>query len=373
MRLICKTILLWAACALIARADKTIVLVNGDRLSGEVIKVESGTLFLRSKLLGEIKVAVTSVKSGLEKPTAGATAAAAVTAPATVAGNASAPAPDAAKPAGAPDRPADVAQSGDRPGGDEKPGAGAAKSTSAPAVAKSAEKKAEPFDFRVALHIPDKLTGDVKVSAYRREREYLEDLIYLQPRFKWKDDTHSFEWNFYYRYRRNNNTTGDVWQKKDDRMTAEQKYRYNFDKTVFAQSRTYWEKDRVKEIDPRIIQSLGLGLYVLRSKTLSLDFSPGIGYEYADYSDEEDASITPTFEQNLEWTINSHFSFEQSFSWTGMQDEYQYDFTSELEAKVSKNFSVVFEYTMEYDQQVEDNEVTDSRDARTTGSVRVKF
>ena len=35
---------------------------------------------------------------------------------------------------------------------------------------------------------------------------------------------------------------------REDRMTAEQKYRYNFDKWVFSQSRTFWEKDRIKKI-----------------------------------------------------------------------------------------------------------------------------
>ncbi|MFC1468156.1 DUF481 domain-containing protein [Verrucomicrobiota bacterium] len=329
MKMWLKIILIWMACSVVVGAEEVVELVNGDRISGEVIKVESGTVYLRSELLGEIQLPASAVKSCL----------AALKTP-----------PFAPAMEGTEDSVLVV-------------------------VLPAEEPKEEPhkFDLRKALHVPENVKGDIKISAYRREREFLEDYIDIAPTLTWDNDTHSWEWRLHYRYRRDNNTEDGQWVERDDRMTAEQKYRYNFDKTIFAQSRTYWENDRVKNIEPRFIQSGGLGLYVLNNDTLQLDFAPGVGYEYVDNTGTVESKLMPTFDQNFKWVINSHFSYKERFSWLGLEDEYQYDFVNELEAKLNDHFAVVLEHRLDYDQQVVDDGVTDSRDERTTASLRLSF
>lgn len=316
---------LWVAAG---SAAETVELVNGDRISGEVIKVEPDTVVFRSKLFGEIKLPRESIQSDL------------------AALNAGPPAPL-----------------------DEK-----GEPVVAPAPAAVGEKPVP--SLRELLHIPDALTGKIKASAYRRRQGHLEDYVEIAPSFTWTDPhkVHSLKWAFNYRYRRDNDSDEGAWEIEDDRFTAEQKYRYNLDTSMFAQSRTYWEKDRVDLVDPRLIQSVSLGVYVLNGDSLKLDFAPGVGYEYLKDDGEVSEEFAPTFEQSFTWKINSRFEYEESFSFVGDDSEYQYDFTNELEAKLNGSLSIVLRHSLEYDKEVDDDGTEEnSRDERTTASVQLSF
>lgn len=343
MKIIFKTILLWLVCSVSVCAEQALELVNGDRISGEIIKVESGTVFFHSALLGDLQLPKDSIKTKLDTHT-----------PAAPALSPMVNAPQAPSPQNAPPEVAVV--------GVPIP----------PKVEPKPEEKAE-FDLRKALHIPKNLKGQIKLSAYHRKDTYSEDYYNLSPSLSWKKDKHAFNWNFSHRYRRNDKLGDGIWTKQDDRITAEQKYRYNLDKSIFSQSRTYWEKDLVDEIDPRFIQSAGLGLYVLNSKTLKLDFSPGVGYEYVENTGEVTQSITPTFEQTFEWVISSRFSFKQNFTFVGDDVEYQYDLINELAAKLNGSLSLVLKHSVEFELEVSDGVEDESRDVRTTASVQLSF
>ncbi len=312
-----------------ASAGVVLELVNGDRVSGEIIKVESGTVFVRTALMDDVQVSRDAVKSGLE---------------------AEMPAPP------------------------EKAKKAAPAAVPAEKQKKAETKHAEP-SLRQLLHLPDSVTGKIRASAYRRRRSYLEDYIEIAPSVSWKDKkkVHSFDWALRYRYRRDNNSDNNAWEKTDDEFTAEQKYRYSFDKTTFAQSRTYWKQDRVDNIEPRFIQSLGLGLYLLNSDLFKLDFSPGIGYEYVNNDNEVTESATPTFEETFQWVINSRFSYEQKFTYVGDGREFQYDLTNELEARLNGSLSVVLKHSLEYEQEREAGEEDISRDERMGAAVQLRF
>jgi putative salt-induced outer membrane protein YdiY len=327
--------------AVAAEAAGTVLeLVNGDRVSGEIMKIESGIVFVRTALMSEVQIPRASVRSGLETP---------------VAANPSTTAQEVVPPAQAKQ-------------------AAPEKKTEAKPEKKIEEKHADP-SLRDVLHIPKSLTGKIRASAYRRRRDYLEDYIEIAPSLSWTDKKkiHSLKWALRYRYRRDNNSTGEKWEKEDDEFTAEQKYRYNFDKTTFTQSRTYWQQDRVDDIEPRFIQSLSLGLYLLNNDLLKLDLAPGIGYEYLNNDNVVTETATPTFEQTFRWAINSRFSFEQNFTYVGDDREFQYDFTNELEAKLNGSLSVVLKHSLEYEQEQDDGETDKSRDERMAAAVQLSF
>lgn len=341
MKLLWRISLIWLLIFVRSYAADMIELVNGDRITGEIIKEEGGTVFFRSDLLGDLTFPRASIRT---VPAAGTATAPPVAPPAAVVPPV-ASAPKKSRPAGG-----------------------------TPSVpVEKLEKKKPAHSFRETLHIPDALTGKIRLNAYHRNDDYLQEYLDISPSLSLVKGKHSFNWAFNYRYKRDDNTRDGSWDKDDDRLTAEQKYRYKLNKRFFSQSRTYWERDLVDEIDPRIIQSFGLGVYVLNNDAFKLDVSVGAGYEYLDISDEVTQEITPAFEQSFRWVINSRFSFKETFSFDGDDTEFQYDFINELEAKLNGSLSIVLKHSVEYDKELTDGVVDESKDVRTAAQVQLKF
>jgi putative salt-induced outer membrane protein YdiY len=322
-----KVFFIWLACALVGHAETVLELVNGDRISGEVVRVESGEVLLRSALLGEIKLSRDSIATGLDEWP---------------------PAPG-------------------------KTNGGLAVCAD-PVHGQTAHKPDSDPSLRELLHIPTTLKGKIKASAYRRRQDHLEDYLELAPSFGWADmnKIHSLTWTLNYRYKRDN--SDGEWEVEDNRFTAEQKYRYTLDKFIFAQSRTFWEQDSVDDVEPRLVQSAGIGLYVLNDDKLKFDVSPGVGYEYLDDGDAVTQSLVPTFEQSFAWKINPRFEYEQKFSFVGDDSEFQYTLSHELEAKLNGSFSFMLKHSLENEKEEDAYGVADySRDERTTASIQLSF
>ncbi len=404
MKLLNKFVFMWIASVVAVSADQVFVMKNGDRISGDFIKEDSGKIFVKSTLFGELSIPIDQVVSptnllanAVKKPEVLVDSETSkivenVTTNAVVATveKPIEPTPKieptevvAEKPAEAPKakamNPPDVLIPQDR----NLYGIFSATKYAAKNVANKIssvnpfakrDPKKEPFDLRKKFNIPDSLSGDFRLSMYQREWSgNKETSVTIQPGLRWKRDNHSFDWNGFYKHREDNNTWNDEWIKRDEIMTLEQKYRYAFNKTLFMQSRTFWEKDRVKHIDPRIIQSTGFGAYLINKSNVRLDFTPSLAYEYIDNSSTEETEIKPSFEQNFYWNINSIFTFREKLVWVGIGDEYQYDLTNEVNMKLNKNLSLVWTYQMDFDQYIDNKKEVEDIDTRTTVSIRMFF
>ena len=234
-----------------ACANQVFTLENGDRISGEFVKELDGKIVVRSNLFGEISLPKSSIKSGIP-PQKNET-------PKNIAPKSETKIE--AKPAVAK---TEVKKPEAKPVA-EKPEV--AKVEVAKADTKVDEpKKKKPFDLREALHIPKGLTGNFRVRLYQRSwSDNEEESVLFQPHLSYKTGKHAFDWTYYYYYRKHNDTWNEEWIKSDDKMWFEQKYRYNFNKVFFSQSRTFLETDQINEIDPRRFSRL-VSVFILSIK-----------------------------------------------------------------------------------------------------------
>lgn len=233
-------------------------------------------------------------------------------------------------------------------------------------LAKASEPEPESVPLvREKLNLPEQLSGSVNFMAWRRDRDRREEGLYNKINLGWDGEKHKFNWEALYSYKRDGDT------KDDDLMRLSQIYRYPFTQRWFLQSLTAAEVDRVKNIDLKVTETVGLGVFLVKKPDLTLDVVPGLGYEYIEREDSSRQTLSPSFEENLNWKINHIFALNQKLSYIGDKSTYRVLFLSGLESKLTEALSVVLDYSWEYDNSVSDG--TDKEDRKVQASVKYSF
>jgi putative salt-induced outer membrane protein YdiY len=289
-----------------AEADSVLVLSNGDRLKGTVIREENGTVHFSSDVLGKMTLQKNQVKEIID-PSAKAK-----------------PAPPKSAPP---------------------------KAAAAPAV-----KKAQALPKK-----PKRWSGNAGVALHTRHAEYERragsnlrrherdtDYLRLTGKVKWDKERHHLEWNASYVYSMLN-------EKKDtDLYNWSQRYRCDLTDDWFGQSETSYEHNYLRILSKEIQQFTGIGWRPVKEPLLTLDLVPGVNYYYRDQTGEQTEGVTPGFRQNLTSKISKDLTLFQGFSYTGYDERYYYKFNAGLNNRLVKNLSLRVEYQYEVDANVKE-------------------
>ncbi len=295
-----------AGVATAAPALETVVLANGDRLSGRVLKEENGVLHFRSEILGLLLI--DAAKATIERSTEAEIdlQLAATNAP-------EAGAPVSSEKAETPKPPA-----------------------AAHAVAKDAAAKVKsPWTRRLEFGLTS--------QSGRRDR--LD--VSTRANFDYRKDATEVRVQGRYLY-------GEA----DDRRTtdsflASARARRELSKRTFAQAETRYESDGIKRIDHDLTQSLGFGRNLIDRENLRLAFGAGGAARYRDPRiDDSDWNYLVDAFQDLSYAFNSRLKVTQDLSVQLApfnENEYLVKLNAALSSKITNTLSMSMRYEFEYD------------------------
>ncbi|MGF1483988.1 MAG: YdiY family protein [Opitutales bacterium] len=319
-------------------------LTNGDRISGELRRLDADRVLIVSPVFGEAVVNVAQVANPEVLP-----AIPVQTAP-EMGSDASAnlPAEDG------------VSISADA--------AADTTTTAAPAAEATAEDK--PWYSIFSYKSPEKWDGEFAFGASRETGNTEETDIDVAVKISWeKSDKDSFLWKADYDYgRENQERTTDEWH-------VSMQYRRSLSERWFLQSLTSNDTDDIQEIRWNIRQNLGLGYHAVKRERLTIDVIPGLGVEYIDQPGEDGFFLNVSFLENLTWIIvPDRLTLEQFFEFyidPTDTDIWELEFDVSLTTDLTEQWALRLGFNYERDNSV--GAGVDEEDTETTASIIWKF
>ena len=281
-----------------ADAASVLVLSNGDRLKGTLVREESGTVYFKSDILGEITLKKDQVKEIVLA---------------------------------------------------ENPATVVAKNTPNPQPQKTAPKKKKYWSGNVGLSVNSQHAESESRSGNaikRRTRD--SDYLRMSGKVQWDKEKHHLEWNGSYVYGESNGS------KNNDLYNLSQRYRYDWSDRWFGQSETSYEHNYAKVLDQEIEQFGGIGWRPVKSDKLTIDLVPGLSYYSRDQAEERTTGVTPQFQQSLKSKVNQSLTLFQGFTYSGYSDLYHYKLNAGFDNRLVKNLSLRMEYRYEVDTLADD-------------------
>ncbi len=300
----------------LAFAD-TLVLPNGESISGTVIKEEGGVVEFKTTYLGTVKAKTAEVKVVRDiEPIIGD-----VAAPIPVT-------PDAATPKKTP-----TTQDSDN-------------AKNAATVANT--KKTIPIWKRWKK--PDNWSGKATVGISEKRGEKNTSDINLASELEIKEKKTNKKWAAFYNY---GEQDGD---KNTDDYGASFRYRYDLTERSFIQAMTTYSHDGIKEIKHKATQSIGYGYALIKNDTMVLNIVPGVAAQYLE-EEGEDTGVTFMLNpyQDFTWFISERFKFTESLDpFVGVSDTNNYNFVFKMSliTVIEEPYILELSYEMNYDNKV---------------------
>jgi putative salt-induced outer membrane protein YdiY len=317
--------------ATLAHAD-ILVLSNGDRLTGVVVKRENGKITFHSEILGDIVVAEN-----------GATIA--PNPPATTANSANSlvglPPPSAVKPAVV------------RP--------------KQPAVVKL---PVTPWTGKVELGYDNTISNDVRTinitARVEAERTVRADDYLIKGRYLY-------------------GLSGGV--ATTDQYDAEFRWRHNLSDRVFTQSDSTYDTDKIRQINYEVEENAGLGYKLLKGVSQTVDVGAGVIEQELDaVGVEQGVNYFGSVFQDYTYKINGRYTLTEDFTaqyspeernrygfvadttvpLTGSERDYDYKFHTTLQGKISNHLSLNLHFEYEFDNAILDPNARGSQRVTTS-------
>jgi putative salt-induced outer membrane protein YdiY len=171
----------------------------------------------------------------------------------------------------------------------------------------------------------------------------------------------------YIRGKQKNPDTG-VKEITQDEWKMRGKYDYFFTKKLFGFLEGRYERDRIAELDRRVVVGTGVGYQWVESEPFNFSTEAGIAsvYEKYDNQTDSDSQVSAQLGYHLDKKFNETFMFINDLTYyPGLEkfSDYLLTTTAEIRAKITEqfftNFKVVFDY--------------DSTPAQGAGNTDVKY
>ena len=313
-----------------------LLLGNGDRLTGTVIKETDGKLYFHSDILGDI-VAPLNTVTIIENPPFSATAVEAA--------------------AGVPQPPA-------KPAGPE-----AAATSAPPSTAKILGKV--PGQPVVLTPPPPAWTGKVEFgynNAVSNDTRTVNLSLLGQAEHVAGPDDLLFKGRFLY------NSSGGV--ASADKEDADARWRHNLSQRVFLQTDGSYDSDRIQLIRYELQQTVALGYKLFQSTRETVDVGAGVIGQYLDATGVDkgtdylgDVFEDYTFKINRWYTFTEDLSAQDSpetrgrfgivsdtgLPVSGSARDYAYKFHTTLQGKINPHLSLNLHYEYEFDNAILDS------------------
>jgi putative salt-induced outer membrane protein len=292
----------------------TLILPNGESITGTVLQEEGGVVEFKTIYLGTVKAKTSEVKVVRDIIP--------------IANDIAAPIP-----------PANEAHEANTP-----PLANTITTKDVPV----AEQKTSPIWTRWKK--PDNWSGKATIGIAEKRGEKDTSDINLAAELEIKQKKTNKKFAAYYNYGEQNGS------KNTDDYGASFRYRYSLTDRTFIQAMSIYSHDGIKEIKHKATQSIGYGYALIKNDTMVLNIVPGIA---AQYLDEQANGSSTTFMlnpyQDFTWFISERFKLTESFDsfiGTDNTNNYNFVFKTSLITVIEEPYILELRYEMDYDNKV---------------------
>ncbi|KAF0095463.1 MAG: putative salt-induced outer membrane protein [Puniceicoccaceae bacterium 5H] len=327
-----------------------VTLSNGDKLTGEVLRVEDDKIILLSPILGEIEIpdlGVTIVYGENETPV--------------MVQPAEEPEPEVT--------PEDMTAAAVAA---EEEAAPAVDPTSGAPIGEDEQKQLEEVWWHpnhlfswLAPYYPFTEWDnsiDVGFKLENNVTDKTQILLAAETSRKFTD----IELTLYgqYRYSEDHPESGEKNVTENQRQSYF-RYRHDISDRLFFQSRTDYKSDEIAGIQGEYQQNVGVGYRWLDSEQWKASVTPSLGYQRRDYETlpTEDQFLGTLF-QYLEYQISSRLKFKESATFRSNisnPEDYSFDFQASLENRLAAYLNMKIRYDFQYDQAVDGVVETDKQ------------
>ncbi|MDF7825037.1 hypothetical protein P4B35_13525 [Pontiellaceae bacterium B12227] len=313
------TLLFFAAVSGIAQ--DTIVLKNGDTLSGKILKQSPEHIFFKSAAFGSISLSprdISEIRISTEQL-----------------GEISVPAEAIPKAEGT---------SGNLP------------KVAAKKPPKAANKKAPPkksaWSGQAGLAIAMREKTSSNQNGVYKDEEYETYKVY--GNVNWKGERNNLRWAWTYRY------SEDEYRIRDDFFNVTQNYKHSFrNDNLFASAKTLYQRDYNRRIENEYLQTAELGIkWFGKDSKLKLSTSAGGGYHSYERLDRTRTTTTSVsepkfiFDESFRWDIINTLALTQKYTHLGDLENYHFIFSAGVENKLVRDLFVRLEYRLDRDTEV---------------------
>jgi len=309
-----------------------LVLSNGDRLTGRVIKQADGKIYFHSDVLGDI-VAPASGVTIEDRPSS----------PTSVNSLVGLPPPSAT--------PKD-------------------KAATAPKQPSVVKLPVTPWTGKIEFGYDNSVSNDVRTinTVFRADatRTVRTDDLLMKARFLYS-------------------LSGEA--ATTDQYDAEFRWRHNLSDRIFSQSDTTYDVDKIRQINYEAQENAGLGYRVVKSLHQNVDVGVGaIGQELDAVGIQQGLNYLGNLFQDYTYQINGRYTLTEDFSaqmspedrarsgvvtdtgvlQTGSDRDYDYKFHTSLQGKINKHLSLNLHFEYEFDNAILDPNARGSQRVTTT-------
>lgn len=305
-------------------AIDTIVLTNGDVLTGEILEQKENRVYFKSKAFGSVSLMTKDIQEiriitddlGEIEITQDAML--------------SPPEPEPAQPTATKEK------------------------THQPVLAKKpdSERKKKQWGGQAGLSVAMREKTQSNQNGVYNEEEY--EVYRFYGNVNWKGERNNLRWDWNYTYSR------DEVKVRDDKFNLTQKYNHTFkNDNLFASAKTMYQRDYNRRIENEYLQTAEMGVKWFDNKSkLQLSTSVGAGFHKYDRLDPSRTLITSIskpkfiFDEKLAWKLVNSLTFIQKYTHLGDTTDYHFVFSAGLENKLINELFLRAEYKLDRDTEV---------------------
>jgi len=317
-------VLFIAALSTCAFGQDTILLNNGDTLTGEILRQDADSVYFKSSAFGSVSIQAGEIReirvhtgeSG-ESVVPESVAPGASTAPA---------APDPARFVGPLPLPSE------------------------PAVAVRESNWSGQAGLSIAMRESTKsdLNGVTGTDEYETYRIY--------GNVDWQRERNKLRWDWTYRY------TRDELRTQDDFLNLTQQYSHDFSKSYYATAKTMYQRDYRRQIENEYLQTAEIGIKWSDAEAFKFSTSAGGGYHAYNRNKNNGTTLADEtlsieepkfiFDQSLRWQVTDPLTLIQKYTHLGNLTNYHFVFMAGLENKLIRDLFLRLEYRLDRDTEV---------------------
>lgn len=302
----------------------TVVLKNGDIMTGEVLEQKETRVYFKSQAFGSVSLMTKDIEEiRIETEELGQI-----------------------------DIPQDAMLATSQPQ-PEKP-AVVAEKPAQPAIAKKPDspKKKKRWGGQTGLSIAMREKTQSNQTGIYKEEKY--EIYRFYGNINWKGDRNNLRWDWNYTYSRDEDKI------RDDKFNVTQKYNHTFkNDNLFASAKTMYQRDYNRRIENEYLQTAEMGIRWFDKKSkIQLSTSAGAGYHKYDRIDKTRSETTSVskpkfiFDEKLSWKLINSLTFIQKYTHLGDNRDYHLVFSAGLENKLINELFLRAEYKLDRDTEV---------------------
>jgi hypothetical protein len=226
------------------------------------------------------------------------------------------------------------------------------KSTPSPHAAKKTPVKMSQWSGQAGLAIAIRQKTNSNLAGIVSEEKF--ETYRLYGNVKWKGEKNNLNWDWVYRY------SSDEYKVRDDFFSIAQIYKHTFkNKNLYSSAKTLYQRDYNRRIQNEFLQTGELGVtWFGKDADVQLTTSAGAGYHM--YQRLDTARINTStinqpefiFDEDFRWNLINTLALTQSYTHLGNLTNYHFIFSAGFENKLVKDLFVRMEYRLDRDTEV---------------------